>query len=59
MTVISGGASVAPEGSPAHLLDAVHLVACVDAGNGVPARPVYARLPDAEVNRLRALGAAT
>lgn len=52
------GAVVAPPGSPAHSLDAVHLIARVDAGAGVPARPLYARLPDAEVNRRRAREAA-
>jgi len=30
----------------------------VRAGAGVPARPVYARLPDAEVARLGAIAAA-
>ena len=45
-------------GSPAHRLSAAALVRRVRTGAGVPARPVYARLPDAEVARLRAIAAA-
>ncbi len=41
---------------PRHHVRAAALVARVDAGFGRPARPVYARLPDAEVNRLNARG---
>lgn len=43
--------------SPGHRLRAALLGARVAAGAGVPARPVYARLPDAEVTRLAASGA--
>jgi tRNA threonylcarbamoyladenosine biosynthesis protein TsaB len=39
-------------------VSATALVARVRAGAGLPARPVYARLPDAEVNRRRAVAAA-
>ena len=45
-------------GSPGHRLSATGLVRRIAAGAGVAARPVYARLPDAEVNRLSALAAA-
>jgi tRNA threonylcarbamoyladenosine biosynthesis protein TsaB len=46
-----------PEGAPAHRVSAAALVHRVRAGAGVPARPVYARLPDAEVNRRLAAAA--
>lgn len=46
-------------GSPGHRLRAADLARRVAAGAGLPARPVYARLPDAEVNRLAALAAAS
>lgn len=36
--------------SPAHALQAAGLVRRVDAGGGRPVEPLYARLPDAEVN---------
>jgi tRNA threonylcarbamoyladenosine biosynthesis protein TsaB len=42
-----------------HRVRAAALVARVDAGFGRAARPLYARLPDAEVNRLNALAAGT
>lgn len=45
-------------GAPGHRLGAAALVRRVAAGAGLPARPVYARLPDAEVNRLSALASA-
>jgi tRNA threonylcarbamoyladenosine biosynthesis protein TsaB len=45
-------------GSPGHRLRAAELVRRVAAGAALPARPVYARLPDAEVNRRAALGTA-
>lgn len=45
-------------GSPAHRLSATALVRRVRDGGGLPARPVYARLPDAEVNRRIARAAA-
>jgi tRNA threonylcarbamoyladenosine biosynthesis protein TsaB len=48
-----------PAGSQAGRVRAAALVRRVAAGAGLPARPVYARLPDAEVNRLAAVGAAT
>ncbi len=44
--------------APAHRLSAAGLVRRVRDGAGRVARPVYARLPDAEVNRRRALAAA-
>jgi tRNA threonylcarbamoyladenosine biosynthesis protein TsaB len=47
-----------PAGSAAHRIRAAALARRVTAGAGLPARPVYARLPDAEVNRLAAAGAA-
>ncbi len=47
-----------PAGSPRHRANAAGLVRRVRAGAGLPARPVYARLPDAEVNRRAALAAA-
>ena len=45
-------------GSAAGRIRASALVRRVRAGAGLPARPVYARLPDAEVNRRAALAAA-
>ncbi|WP_217920776.1 tRNA (adenosine(37)-N6)-threonylcarbamoyltransferase complex dimerization subunit type 1 TsaB [Miltoncostaea oceani] len=47
-----------PPGSPRHRVGAAALARRVAQGGGVPARPVYARLPDAEVNRRAALAAA-
>lgn len=44
--------------SPAHAVDALGLVRRVDAGGGRPVEPLYARLPDAEVNRRVREGAA-
>lgn len=44
--------------SPRHRVRAALLARRVAAGAGLPARPVYARLPDAEVNRLAARAAA-
>lgn len=52
------GARVLSASSPAHRLPAAGLVRRVAAGAGRPATPVYARLPDAEVNRLKAVAAA-
>ena len=54
---VDGIHTLAP-GSPGHRLSAAGLVRRVRDGAGLPARPVYARLPDAEVNRLNALAAA-
>jgi tRNA threonylcarbamoyladenosine biosynthesis protein TsaB len=48
-----------PAGAAANRMRAAALAHRVAAGAGLPARPVYARLPDAEVNRLAAVGAAT
>jgi tRNA threonylcarbamoyladenosine biosynthesis protein TsaB len=48
-----------PPGAAAHRLRAALLARRVGAGAGLPARPVYARLPDAEVNRLAAVALAT
>ena len=45
-------------GAAANRIRAAALARRVAAGAGLPARPVYARLPDAEVNRLAAAGAA-
>jgi tRNA threonylcarbamoyladenosine biosynthesis protein TsaB len=50
----AGLGALAP-GAPGHRIRASALVRRVEAGAGLPARPVYARLPDAEVNRRRAL----
>lgn len=44
--------------SPAHRMRAALLAERVAAGAGLPARPEYARLPDAEVNRLAAMSPA-
>ncbi len=44
-----------PARSPRHRMSARALALRVAQGAGLPARPVYARLPDAEVNRRRAL----
>lgn len=52
------GVPVLPEGAPGHLLRAALLAERAAAGGARPARPVYARLPDAEVNRRAAAGAA-
>lgn len=52
------GRTILPAGSPAHRVSAAALARRVSAGAGLPARPVYARLPDAEVNRLRAAAGA-
>lgn len=49
--------SYPPAGSPRHRVSAAALARRVRDGAGRPARPVYARLPDAEVNRRRALSA--
>ena len=43
----------APEGSPAHVISAARLAAHAAGGGGRPVAPLYLRLPDAEVNRLR------
>jgi tRNA threonylcarbamoyladenosine biosynthesis protein TsaB len=53
----AAGLAIPPEASAAHRIRAAALVARVHAGAGRPPVPVYARLPDAEVNRLRASGA--
>jgi tRNA threonylcarbamoyladenosine biosynthesis protein TsaB len=42
-----------PPGRPAHLVSAVQLARRADAGGAVAVAPIYLRLPDAEVNRLR------
>ncbi|MCC6831662.1 MAG: tRNA (adenosine(37)-N6)-threonylcarbamoyltransferase complex dimerization subunit type 1 TsaB [Thermoleophilia bacterium] len=55
---LPAGVRALPERSPGHRLPAGALVRRVAAGTGLPAAPVYARLPDAEVNRLRAVGTA-
>lgn len=52
------GLRALPPGSAGHRLRAAALVRRVRAGAVLPARPVYARLPDAEVNRLAALAGA-
>jgi tRNA threonylcarbamoyladenosine biosynthesis protein TsaB len=51
------GLAALPPGSPGHRIRAAALALRVEAGAALPARPVYARLPDAEVNRRRALAA--
>jgi tRNA threonylcarbamoyladenosine biosynthesis protein TsaB len=56
-TLRAAGITIPSEAAAAHRLRAAALVARADAGAGVPPVPVYARLPDAEVNRLRAMGA--
>ena len=43
----------APEGSPAHVISASRLALRAADGGGRPVTPLYLRLPDAEVNRLR------
>jgi tRNA threonylcarbamoyladenosine biosynthesis protein TsaB len=52
------GRTLLPPPARAARLSAAALVARVRAGGGLPARPVYARLPDAEVNRRAAIAAA-
>jgi tRNA threonylcarbamoyladenosine biosynthesis protein TsaB len=52
------GRHILPLRSRGNRVSAAALVARVRAGAGLPARPVYARLPDAEVNRRRAVAAA-
>ena len=54
---VPGVTTLAP-GSPVHRLAAAALVRRVRGGGGIAARPVYARLPDAEVARLNAIAAA-
>lgn len=50
----AGPATVpAPPHSPAHAIRASLLAARADAGGARPVAPLYLRLPDAEVNRLR------
>lgn len=49
--------AILPPESPGHRMRAALLAARVAAGGGRPARPLYARLPDAEVNRARAMSA--
>ena len=44
---------VAPEGSSAHAISASRLALHAAGGGGRPVVPLYLRLPDAEVNRLR------
>jgi len=51
------GRTLLPPAARAARMSAAALVARVRAGAGLPARPVYARLPDAEVNRRAAAGA--
>jgi len=53
----AAGVGIPAAAAGAHRLRAAQLVARVDAGAGRAPVPVYARLPDAEVNRLRAAGA--
>lgn len=55
----SAGIVIAPKRSGAHRLRAAALVDRVDAGAAHAPAPVYARLPDAEINRLRAAGASS
>ncbi|MFP5450841.1 MAG: tRNA (adenosine(37)-N6)-threonylcarbamoyltransferase complex dimerization subunit type 1 TsaB [Thermoleophilia bacterium] len=52
------GLAVLAAGSPGHRMRAALLPARVAAGAGRPARPLYARLPDAEVNRRAAAASA-
>jgi tRNA A37 threonylcarbamoyladenosine modification protein TsaB len=57
-TALDGpGRTLLPPAARASRPSAAALVARVRAGAGLPARPVYARLPDAEVNRRAAAGA--
>jgi len=55
---LPAGARALPGGSPGNRISAAALVRRVAAGGALPVVPVYARLPDAEVNRLKAIGAA-
>ncbi len=52
----AAGVRIPPDTAAVHRLRAAALVTRVDAGAGRAAVPVYARLPDAEVNRLRVAG---
>jgi tRNA threonylcarbamoyl adenosine modification protein YeaZ len=47
-----------PPECPSHLVSAVQLVRRADAGGALPVAPIYLRLPDAEVNRLRRMSEA-
>jgi tRNA threonylcarbamoyladenosine biosynthesis protein TsaB len=53
--LLRAGRHAPPPGSPVHRVQASALARRVAAGAGRPVRPVYARLPDAEVNRRAAL----
>lgn len=55
---LMGSFTALATGSPGHRIRAAHLVHRVDAGAGLPVVPHYLRLPDAEVNRLRAIASA-
>jgi tRNA threonylcarbamoyladenosine biosynthesis protein TsaB len=55
--LVSPAVRLVPPGAPAHRVAAAALVRRVRVGAAVPARPVYARLPDAEVNRRLAAAA--
>jgi tRNA threonylcarbamoyladenosine biosynthesis protein TsaB len=50
---IGPGTLVAPPGSPAHAIRASRLALRAASGGAKPVAPLYLRLPDAEVNRLR------
>jgi tRNA threonylcarbamoyladenosine biosynthesis protein TsaB len=45
--------AMAPPGSPAHAISASRLASRAATGGARPVAPLYLRLPDAEVNRLR------
>jgi tRNA threonylcarbamoyladenosine biosynthesis protein TsaB len=45
--------AIAPPGSPAHVISASRLASRAARGGARPVAPLYLRLPDAEVNRLR------
>jgi hypothetical protein len=54
VTEILGPAIIpAPAGSPAHSISAVYLARRARRGGARPVVPLYLRLPDAEVNRLK------
>ena len=54
MEVVTSAIVAMPEDSPAHHIDAVVLARRARTGGARPVSPLYLRLPDAEVTRIRA-----
>jgi tRNA threonylcarbamoyladenosine biosynthesis protein TsaB len=51
--VLGSAVLALPDGSPAHQVSAVRLAQRAGTGGARPVSPLYLRLPDAEVNRIR------